>query len=84
VPREAIALKAVLEPMLIRDKRIVMQKETRTEFRGMSQPGRTCEAIAISIMLAKCGLGVILSLTYMGKEFGEWEAVITCKGKHLT
>lgn len=45
-----MALKAVLEPMLIKDRRIVMQNETRTEFRGMSQPGRTYAIIAISIM----------------------------------
>ena len=45
-----MAPKAVLEPMLIRDRRMVMQKETRTAFRGMSQPGRTCEIVAISII----------------------------------
>ena len=50
MPRDAMALKAVLEPMLIRDRRMVMQKDTRTEFRGMSQPGRTCGIVAISII----------------------------------
>jgi hypothetical protein len=60
-----MALKAVLEPMLIKDRRIVMQKETRTEFRGMSQPGRTYEIIEISIQ-TKCELGVILSLHEQG------------------
>lgn len=40
-PREAMALNAVVEPMLIRDNRIVIMKETRTEFKGISQPGRT-------------------------------------------
>lgn len=44
-----MALKAVLEPILIRERRIVMQKETRTELRGISQPGRTYEFITISI-----------------------------------
>lgn len=43
-----MALKAVLEPMLIKDRRIVMQKETRTEFRGMSQPGRTYEIMQLA------------------------------------
>lgn len=41
VPREAIALKAVDEPMLIKERRIVIRKETITEFNGISQPGRT-------------------------------------------
>ena len=41
VPREAMALKATVDPMLMRERRIVMAKETRTELRGMSQPGRT-------------------------------------------
>lgn len=40
-PRETRALKATLEPMLIRERRQQMQKVTRMEFRGMSQPGRT-------------------------------------------
>jgi len=42
VPRDAIALNAVVEPMLIRESRIVIQNETITELSGMSQPGRTC------------------------------------------
>jgi hypothetical protein len=41
VPSEAMALNAVVEPMLIKERRIVIQKEIMTEFRGMSQPGRT-------------------------------------------
>ena len=40
-PREAMALKATVEPMLIMDKRIVMQRETITEFKGIFQPGLT-------------------------------------------
>jgi hypothetical protein len=63
VPSEAMALKAVLEPMLIRERRMVIQKETRTEFRGMSQPGRTYELIAISRAYKQNAsyIGVILS-----------------------
>jgi hypothetical protein len=34
-------LKAVDEPMLIKERRIVIRKETITEFNGISQPGRT-------------------------------------------
>ena len=41
-PREAIALKATVEPMLMRERRTVMMKETRTALRGMFQPGLTC------------------------------------------
>lgn len=40
-PREAMALKATVEPTLMRDKRMVMTKETRTEFKGIFQPGLT-------------------------------------------
>jgi len=49
IPTEAMMLKAKLEPMLIKDRKTVKQKETRTEFRGMPQPGRTYEVIATSI-----------------------------------
>ena len=41
-PNEAIALKAVVEPMLIRDSRIAMTNETMTELTGTFQPGFTC------------------------------------------
>ena len=44
VPREAMALKATVEPMLIRERRIVMRKEINTAFNGMSHPGRTWKA----------------------------------------
>lgn len=40
---EPIALKAVVEPMLIRDKRQVMVNVINTEFKGMFQPGLTCD-----------------------------------------
>ena len=36
-----MALKAVVDPILIIERRIVIQNETMTEFRGISQPGRT-------------------------------------------
>lgn len=35
-PRELMALSAVLEPMLMQDNKAVMQRETRTEWRGCS------------------------------------------------
>jgi hypothetical protein len=41
VPREAMALKATVLPIFMRERRMVMQKEMRTELSGMSQPGRT-------------------------------------------
>lgn len=43
VPSEAMALNAVVDPMLIIERRMVIQKDTMTEFRGISQPGRTWE-----------------------------------------
>ena len=41
VPREAMALNATVEPMLMSERRIVITKDARTELRGMSQPGLT-------------------------------------------
>lgn len=41
VPREAMALNATLEPMLIRERRIVIANETIIAFSGISHPGRT-------------------------------------------
>ena len=41
-PREAMALKATEEPMLMRERRMVMARETRTELRGMFWVGLTC------------------------------------------
>ena len=38
-----MALNATVEPMLIRDRRVVMRKVIRTELRGIFQPGLTCE-----------------------------------------
>lgn len=38
---EPIALKAVVEPMLISDSRQVIRKVTKTEFNGMFQPDLT-------------------------------------------
>lgn len=40
-PNEAIALKAAVEPMLIKERRIVMTNETMTAFTGTFQPGLT-------------------------------------------
>jgi hypothetical protein len=39
---DSMALSATLEPMLIRDMRMDMARETRTAFRGMFIPGLTC------------------------------------------
>jgi len=39
--REPMALKATEEPMLIKDRRVVIKKVTRTAFKGIFQPGLT-------------------------------------------
>jgi hypothetical protein len=38
---ELIALKATVDPILIKDKRAVITRETMTALRGMFQPGVT-------------------------------------------
>jgi hypothetical protein len=40
-PRELMALRAAVEPMLMQASKALMQKETRTARRGMFQPGVT-------------------------------------------
>jgi hypothetical protein len=42
---EPIALKAVVDPMLISDKRHVIRNVSSTEFNGIFQPGRTCDIV---------------------------------------
>ena len=43
---ELIALRATVEPMLMRERRMVMTREMKTALRGIFQPGltwwRTC------------------------------------------
>jgi hypothetical protein len=39
---EPIALKATVEPMLMRERSVVMTKVRMIELRGMFQPGLTC------------------------------------------
>lgn len=39
------ATRAVLEPRLISERRMTVARETRTEFRGMFQPGWTCQDV---------------------------------------
>ena len=43
-----MALKATVEPMLMRERRIVTTRETRTALRGMFQPGVTFATTSIS------------------------------------
>lgn len=43
-PRELIAFKAAAEPMLIRDSKLLMTKDTQTARSGMFQPGETLES----------------------------------------
>ena len=46
--REPMALKATVEPMLIKERRVVIRKVRRTAFRGMFQPGWTCHINLVS------------------------------------
>jgi len=39
--RETTALRAAVEPMLMRERRMVTTRETMTALRGMFQPGVT-------------------------------------------
>jgi hypothetical protein len=41
-------LNATVEPMLIRDRSVVMVNVMRTEFKGMFHPGLTCQVNNIS------------------------------------
>ena len=43
-----MALNATVDPMLIRDKRVVIVNVMRTEFRGMFHPGLTFQTIQVS------------------------------------
>lgn len=38
-----MALNATVDPILMRDKSVVIVKVIRTELRGMFQPGLTCQ-----------------------------------------
>ena len=82
VPREAMALKATLEPMLIKERRTVMKKDIITEFRGISQPGRTCNSKELAGI--KLSRWTELRIAYVCNEAWEWEPSITSKGEHLT
>jgi hypothetical protein len=41
-PRDVITLKAMVEPMMMRDISVVQSNDTRIALTGTSQPGRTC------------------------------------------
>lgn len=43
--KEPMALNATVDPILIRDKRVVIVKVRRTALRGMFQPGLTFKAM---------------------------------------
>lgn len=43
IVRETIANRATSEPILIRERRTVMTRETMTELSGMFHPGVTCQ-----------------------------------------
>ncbi len=49
--REPMALNATVDPILMRDRRVVMVKVRRTAFKGMFQPGLTYQ---VMVRLAQC------------------------------
>lgn len=51
IVNEITAFRARLDPMLMRLKSAVTTSETRTEFRGIFQPGVTCALIRESLKL---------------------------------
>lgn len=59
MPSDAIALKAVVDPILISESKIVIQKDTITAFNGISHPGRTCE---VTCQL-RCGIRNEMEIT---------------------
>lgn len=46
-----MALNATVDPILMRDRRVVMVKVRRTAFKGMFQPGLTYQ---VMVRLARC------------------------------
>lgn len=72
---ETMAVSAAVEPMLIKESRAVIARETRTEFKGIFHPGLTC------LTDYYCAPRLILQVSsYMAKEFAERYTIITSKG----
>ena len=70
-----MAVNAAVEPMLIKESRAVIARETRTEFRGIFHPGLTC------LTGYYCASRLILQgSAYMAEELAEWYTVITSEG----
>lgn len=72
---ETMAVNAAVEPMLIKESRAVIARETRTEFKGMFHPGLTC----LTSYYYASRL-IMQSSTYMAEEFSEGYTVITSEG----
>ena len=56
VALELIALKATVEPMLIKERSVVMSHVSKTELRGMFQPGFTCYYVSLDDRLGSSGV----------------------------
>lgn len=69
-----MAVNAAVEPMLIKESRAVITRETRTEFKGMFHPGLTCLTGYYSVSRL-----IVEVSAYMAEEFAEWYTVITSK-----
>jgi len=73
-----MALRASVEPMLIRERRIVTTRETRTAFRGMFHPGVTCIVDISAPFSEKKGLKEVVS--YILQNRGKGNTLVTGKG----
>lgn len=87
-PNEAMALKAAVEPMLIKDRRIVITNETMTAFTGTFQPGLTCsKTVSCYPWLWKAGAiptrGKERTKTHMRQEIRKRHPSIPRKSKEL-
>lgn len=73
---EPMALNATVDPMLIKDKRVVIKKVRRTELSGMFQPGLTCQ---VKIVLAEIRIKIagIGEITYISNERGKGKSLVS-------
>lgn len=49
-PIDIITLKAMVEPRIMRERRLLKMRVAITAFRGISHPGRTCKLLALHRM----------------------------------
>ena len=70
---------AAEEPILIKERRTAIARETMTEFKGIFHPGLTYSTSHYSGVPSDS----IMAFTYMTEKFAEWDAVITGKRPQL-